>query len=280
MFTEAAPNGHFIRDLLIYGGLEKGGHVSKGFIFEPPDLANAQVEELNSFQDQLSVLLASLGDNQRLQVQWFCDSDYKAELLRYHKETQKSENVWTRRNRNERFQRYWKMMQDRQLRRQKLVLFISRPIQTTVNFVASKNQQSKSYGHLLDQIESEFRQIEETLSSIFGSEGGRIIPMNAADHFRHIRGFLNPSLLHRHDTNPEEDFDPSLSIQENCWHSEGVGQSDTGFWLDGYYHGLVVINRWPRMTFPIQFLFVERFRRRRKSMTALPVTTPLRRKFL
>jgi len=250
MFSEAAPNGHFVRDLLVYGGLDQGGHVSKGFIFEPPDLASAQVEELNAFQDQLAILLASLGDNQRLQVQWFCDSDYKAELLRYHEETQKAENVWTRRNRNERFQRYWKMMQYRQLRRQKLALFISRPIQNTASFVATKGQQSKAYDHLLDQIEREFRQIEETLTSIFGGQGGRIVPMTAADHYRHIRSFLNPSLFHRHDTNSDDDFEPSLSIQENCWHSEAVGQTDTGFWMDGYYHGLIVINRWPRMTFP------------------------------
>ncbi|MGE9268102.1 MAG: TraC family protein [Verrucomicrobiales bacterium] len=250
MFSEPAPNGHFVRDFLVFGGLDQGGHVSKGFLFEPPDLASAQADELNAFQDQLAVLLAALGDNQRLQVQWYCDSDYKTELLRYHKETQKAQNVWTRRNRNERFQRYWQMMQNRQLRRQKLAFFISRPIQTSTNFVASKGGQEKAYDQLLDQIEREFRQIHETLSAIFGGQGGRITPMTATDNYRHIRTFLNPSLIHRHDTDSKEGFEPQLSIQENCWHSEAVGQSDTGFWMDGYYHGLIVLKRWPSMTFP------------------------------
>ena len=79
---EKPCNGYFLRDLIVFNGLNAGGHVSKGFIFQPPDFNNAQISELNDFQDQLSILLASLSDNQRLQVQWFCDSDYQRELLR------------------------------------------------------------------------------------------------------------------------------------------------------------------------------------------------------
>ena len=106
--VEQSPNGHFMRDLLIFNGLNAGGFASKGFIFEPPDLNNAQIGELNEFQDKLSILLASLSDNQRLQVQWFCDSDYQRELLRYNDETKRATNTWTRRARNERFARYWR----------------------------------------------------------------------------------------------------------------------------------------------------------------------------
>jgi len=75
--VEKPANGYFLRDLLIFNGLNAGGFASKGFIFEPPDFNNAQIGELNEFQDQLSILLASLSDKQRLQVQWFCDSDYQ-----------------------------------------------------------------------------------------------------------------------------------------------------------------------------------------------------------
>src|SRR5438067_1008545 len=72
---ERPADGYFLRDLLVFNGLRSGGYAAKGFIFEPPDLNNSQVAELNHFQDQLTLLLASLSDNQRLQVQWFCDSN-------------------------------------------------------------------------------------------------------------------------------------------------------------------------------------------------------------
>ena len=75
---EKAPNGYFMRDLVIHLGLARGGFVSKGFYFHPPDLSNAPISALNEFQDQISLLLASLSENQRLQVQYYCDSDYRS----------------------------------------------------------------------------------------------------------------------------------------------------------------------------------------------------------
>ncbi|MEO8350123.1 MAG: TraC family protein [Chthoniobacteraceae bacterium] len=247
---EQPPNGHFIGDLIVFHGLGAGGFAAKGFIIEPPDLNNSQVAELNHFQDQLSVLLASLSDNQRLQVQWFCDSNYRNELLRYHEQTERAANIWTRRSRNERFTRYWTMMLNRQLRRQRLVIYISRKIDKSTGFAVSRGHATRLYEHLLEQLQQEFAQVHETLKGIFSGQGTRIIPMSDADHFRHYTTFLNPSVAERFDYEPAESFEPTLSIQENCWHSEGSGQSDFGFWMDGHYHSVITLSRWPKMTFP------------------------------
>ena len=126
---ERAPNGYFVRDLVVFNQLRRGGQVAKGFFFEAPDLTNSPVSDLNDFQDQLCLLLASLHENQRLQVQYFCDCDYKSELLRYQAETDRFTNVWTRRARNERFTRYWQAMGERKLRRQRVVLYVTRALE-------------------------------------------------------------------------------------------------------------------------------------------------------
>src|SRR5438094_8259882 len=126
---ERPPNEFFIRDLIVFNHLRRGGYVSKGFIFEAPDLLNSPASDLNAFQDQLCLLLASLHEHQRLQVQYFCDSDYKAELIRYQQETEKMSNVWTKRARNERLARYLEVMNGRTLRRQRLLLYISRTLE-------------------------------------------------------------------------------------------------------------------------------------------------------
>src|SRR5262245_19474271 len=99
---EPAPDGFFVRDLLVFNHLRRGGVVAKGFVLEAPDLSNSSIPDLNDFQDHVCLLLASLQENQRLQVQYFCDSDYKAELLRYQRETEQISNPWTKRVRNER----------------------------------------------------------------------------------------------------------------------------------------------------------------------------------
>ena len=247
---ERAPNGFFVRNLIVFNLLRRGGYVAKGFVFEAPDLTNSQVADLNDFQDQLCLLLASLHENQRLQVQYFCDSDYKGELLRYQQETEKFSNVWTKRARNERFARYWQAMSERKLRRQRVIFYISRSLENVPNSFQSAAARRDYYHTLLDQLETEFDHVHRLLLEIFGSSGARILPMNDLDHFRHYKRFLNPSLNDRFDYDPAESFEPELSIQENCWHSEGSGQSDFGFFLDGNYHSIIVLTRWPRTTYP------------------------------
>lgn len=163
LLTDNAPNGHFVRNLLVFGGLGRGGCVSKGFVFEAPDFSNAATSELNAFQDQISILLAALGENQRLQIQWYCDSDYQRELLRYREETQRATNPWSRRCRNERFVRYWRAMEDRKLRRQRLAIYVSRRVESGPVFDASRAELTTHYNHLLDQLEREFAQVHELL---------------------------------------------------------------------------------------------------------------------
>ncbi len=181
------------------------------------------VSELNQFQDQLSLLLASLTEQQRLQIQYYCDSDYRHELLRYNAETQKASNVGTRRSRNERFERYWRLMTERKLRRQRLVFYLSRKIETSSKGIKSAAALTEYYNQLLGQLRSEFEHTHEMLTEIFAGQSARIIPMKDADHFRHYKTFLNPTLAERFDYDPIDGFDPQLSIQENCWHREGAG---------------------------------------------------------
>ncbi|MBA3833976.1 MAG: hypothetical protein H0X34_19225 [Chthoniobacterales bacterium] len=246
---ESAPNGYFVHDLLVFHGLRKGCHVSKGFLIEPADLSAAAPEHLNALQDQLGLLLACLHDRLRLQVQWFCDSDYRADLLHYREQTERTTDVWTRRCRNERFARYWQAMLDRQLRRQRLVLFFSRKIETSPAVMATSPRQQAHYDALLQEMTTEFEQLQQLLANVFPA--ARIVPMSDADHYRHCSRFLNPSLGSRFEYDPIETFDSQLSIQENCWHSEAQGLNEaSGFWMDGFYHSVLVVSRWPRATHP------------------------------
>jgi hypothetical protein len=56
-------------------------------------------------------------------------------------------------------------MTNRQLRRQRLILYISRSIETSPSFSAPRASLTKDYEHLLDQLEQEFAQVNETLTA-------------------------------------------------------------------------------------------------------------------
>ena len=168
---ERPPNGFFVRDLILFNHLRRGGYVAKGFVFEAPDLTHSPIADLNEFQEQLCLLLASLHENQRLQVQYFSDSDYKTELLRFQAETERFENTWTKRSRNDRFARYWQAMVERKLRRQRVVFYISRSLENIPKTLTSNAALREYYLTLLDQLETEFAHVQHLLVEIFASAG-------------------------------------------------------------------------------------------------------------
>src|SRR5438128_4412797 len=170
---ERAPNGYFIRDLIVFNHLRRGGYVAKGFILEAPDLTNSPISDSNDSQDQVCPLLASLQENQRLQVQYFCDSNYKEELLRYQRETERFTNPWTKRVRNERFYRYWQAMTNRELRRQRVVLYLTRALENQPRLGQIGTARRNYYATLLGQLTSEYDHTHRLLHEIFSGSGRR-----------------------------------------------------------------------------------------------------------
>jgi type IV secretion system protein TrbE len=243
----AAPNGVFAENLLLYGSLERGAVAAKGFWLEPPDLRGASNERRNAFQDKVRALLALVGPGRRLQVQWSCDADYRAELLRYHEETQRSAHPAVRRVRNERFARYWRRMHDRELRRERLAVFLSIEITSYSGNVATRSSLLARYRGLLGQLQAQFEEFASAMRTILGPDTP-LRPMDDAAHCECLRRFLNPAMARRDGVIAP--CDPGLTIQENCWLSDGVGQPDGGFCLDGHNHAVLVLTRWPQATRP------------------------------
>ncbi len=243
------PEGRFVNGLLLFGSPESGGVVAKGFWLEPPDLRGASFERLNAFQDQVRGLLALVGPGRRLQFQWSSDADYRAELLRYHEQTQGVADPVIRRVRNERFTRYWQRMLGRDLRRERLALFLSIEISASTGILKTREGLRDHYAALLDELAAQFEEFSGTLRTIFGPET-TVRPMGDEEHFDCLHRFLNPSLDRRLHADPAALFEPAQTIQENCWLCEGVGQPEGGFYLDGHYHAVLALARWPRRTRP------------------------------
>jgi hypothetical protein len=249
MFAQP-PNGYLLRDLIVFNQPAPYGFLAKGFVLELPDLFLAPPTVLNQLQDQLSLLLRSFDEHLRLQFCWYCDADYGAELDQFEAVPDRTSNEWARHVRSERSARYRRRMLKGSLRRQRLVLFVSRAVGTAPALLASSTSIERHAGAALDQGAVEFRQFEEKLHSLFAPLGMRVLSMDDAAHLRHFAHFFNPSLAVRPGFDPVATFDPQRSIQENCWCSEGVGVPDTGFCMDGFYQAILVVTRWPQATHP------------------------------
>jgi len=245
----SAPNGFFAEGMMIFGALEKGGYASKGFVLQPPDLRGASVAQLNAYQDKIRTLLASFGETMTAQFQWTCNCDYRTELTWYYRETEKVVHPHLRRKRMSHWKRHWRRMNRRELRREQLVMFLSLKIATGSAKSVTREGLRTYYDSLLAQLRGQFEELTDTLRTIFGTDT-TVTPMDDLAHFAYSQRFLNPSLADRYDLDTAAQFNPVLSIQENCWNGDGVGLQRIGFYLDGRYHAVFTLKRWPSRTYP------------------------------
>ncbi len=243
-------DGYLVDDLIVYRGIQKGGYVGRGFRVHPPDGENADIGFLNRLEDEMRVLLASLKDTAHMQFHWSVDSDYQRELLAYYQNTKdRATNEWSRQQRNERFTRYWRLMEQRQLRRERLHVYITSRIDGGA--LPKEGGKRRIYDFVLSTIGRELEQYGELLEQIFGSLGGSVRPLGEQDHFGEFYRYFNASSTDCPDIDFEQLYDPDRSLIENCFNGEAapLSKPDQGFYLDGYYHGLLVVKSLPKTTF-------------------------------
>jgi hypothetical protein len=245
-----APNGWISHDLLIWSDLDKRGFVAKGFVLEVPDLRHAGNRALNSFYNSVRQFLHTLEESTRAQFRWSVDSDYRKELLRYKAITDErcEPDSWTAIARNERFNRYWQAMLAGTLRREKLVLFLSKRINANPPVTTNKKAIADHYRRILAQFNEAFDQHRRVIVSLFEPHGCGISAMSTEDLFRYYATFLNPSYLKRDNYDPIGQFREDKSVQQNCWHQGVQAGRNFGFFADGFYHNLVILKRRPQRT--------------------------------
>jgi len=226
------------------------GCLTKGFVLDVPDLRHASELALDGFYGAVRQFLHTLDESTRAQIRWSVDSDYREELTTYKTVTDErcKPDSWAAISRNERFCRYWRAMQNGQLRREKLVLFLSQRV--SINPPAGGNRRTLEdhYNRVLTQFGEAFNQHGRVLASLFEPHGCRATAMDTEDLFRYYAEFFNPSYLTRDNYDPIGQFREEETIQQNCWH-QGIQAGKTfGFFADGYYHNLIILKRRPQRT--------------------------------
>ncbi|MBX3738928.1 MAG: hypothetical protein KF715_19705 [Candidatus Didemnitutus sp.] len=242
---DQAPEGVFCEGLILYGAPERGATAAKGFLVEPMDVRGGSFARLNALQDQLRSLLASIVPPRRLQVQWWPEGNYAGELAAYHAATAEVTDPAVRQARNERTARYAERMRQHGLRRERLALFLTIEITRYGGNWRTARGLREHYAGILRELQTQYEEFADLLRTIFHGEAV-VDPMGDEEHCGCLRDFLNPSLAGR----KRPACEPGLTVQEQCWLSDGIGQPDGGFVLDGQFHAMLTLARWPQRTRP------------------------------
>ena len=251
------PNGFFWDDLLWFGdaGSAKTA-VSRGFIVEPDEHEVLNDEAKLDLSDRLRVLLATLGEEYALQVKYLVCSDYAEVLERYRRDTDAIQDWWRYRwqiwSRKERYERFRRAMEEGRLRREVLMLFFSRVVNSAPPFGGlSEKGLREHFVRLARREKNAFEEVNgAALEMIFPD--CRVRAMGDEDHFLAYYRFLNPDVGAEIPNAIRKSFDPELSIQENCLHGDVVTPRQAGisFQYAGFNHAMLAMRELPKSIGP------------------------------
>ena len=253
---EGMPNGFFLNDLLWFGdGGSEQTAVSRGFIVEPAEMDSMGDEAKSDLSDRLRYLLAALGEEYTLQCRYMVCSDYSEVLDKYKSATEsiadKRKHRWQIWNRTERYARYTEAMREGKLRREILVLFFTRVIDSCPRFSVSEDTLAEHFQRLAARESLGFAEVQgNVLQTLFPD--ARVTVMTDREHYLHYYRFLNASCGASIPENVFEWYDPARSIQENCLFGDVVQPPVPGvsFQLDGLNHAVLVMRQLPKRIGP------------------------------
>lgn len=235
------PNGHFVRDFLIWGSFRKRSIVAKGFVIRPPDLRGAGEAAAARMHENLVKYLQTIPPQVRLQWQWRCNSDYHRAVEAYEEATNGCHNPREKAVREATGRHFRRLLDERKLRREHLVVFISQAIEAAPPLLSSREGIKAYYRSILSQFESQYEQLESELATALGSDV-TVEPMSGQDNRLYTFLFLNPT-ADEWQADLRGLFDDRRSIMGNCLTSDIAADRLGRMYFDGHYHAVLILRQ-------------------------------------
>ncbi len=252
------PNGYIIETgqdenaFYVYGELNDTGSVAKGFRLLVPNLSHSGWGQKNDLYCNLQAYLSRFDGTKRIQFRYRRDSNYRHILDRYDADTRKfSDFPFARKFRERIAARFRKEMENQELRREYLSVYIACPAK---NFIS---------GALNVHSEKAMRQFKMRVSEFFESEyialksafDFPVEKMTALELFAEFYGAVNSSLSAA-EVDYRKIFTPNFSeIYCNEYSSQDHLAKDRktqdasgrgyGLYGDGMYHNILSMRQLP-----------------------------------
>ena len=242
------PDCYSVDDLLVFGDISHGV-ICQGINVSIPDQSNVEADVLNALESDLRTFLANVQEGERLQVQFYKDSDYQRELDRFQRVTEKGDMCrLSRRQRTERYERYAARMAEGRLIQSNLRFYISSKIHVQ-KFRGGLSRRAH-YERTVSAYKQSFDQRIQVGDQLLKSYGGGMKALDTTGHLRELLRYFGPSASKLY--LPEEILgDPHTNLMElaRFGSASPLNGPDRGFFLDGQYFGLLALSTMPKQTF-------------------------------
>jgi hypothetical protein len=238
------PDGYFADNHMVFGDLGKGGVLSRGYAVEFPDLSASDDQAFIDLESDIRLILGSLRESERLQLSVHTSSDFSRPLDRFAEETEKSQIKISSEVRNELVSRYRNRVANERLIQANARLYLSSKLPA---FVKESGRVVRGFEEIFRIESRSFEQRAMFFDLLFQSYGGSVKGLDNVGHYDEFLTFWSPGQARQ----PRfKDLDWLRPIANLCRFS-GLSPRQppaTGFYLDGYYVGLLVARTLPRAT--------------------------------
>ena len=247
------PDGMFGKNMLIWNDLSKAGIWTCGMELDVPAYDYSKNEYKNYYMDRLTVILNNLAkDNIRINLYWNVSSNYTAELQQYRDATDSMADGKCKEYRTLRYQQYKRLAMERQLRRERLLVFVSRPLNPgeAIHWNCSAKDYDESSKRLLAELENLSLNMFRRFRALFEPCEINCIPLSADQIYQVLRQHFNPSQSLAPQLFHDLAIHPDLSIKEQVICSDLIPAPGCSFLLDGRYYNVYVLkSKLPRSVY-------------------------------
>ncbi len=238
------PEGIIHDHTIIWDGMQSGSW-SCGIELDIPALNYAKNRQKNYYIDQVRAIINYIGKaNYRIQIYWSVDSNYSAELYQYQKETEQLPDGASKEYRRTRYAEYKKMSDQRILRRERVVVFLSAeiPEDQKISYNTGLKEFDERSAALLENFENQAEQAYYMLRNSFSVVGIATKLLDAQELITLLRKHMSP-MISLAPVLYNIKYDPAYTVREQVVFSDMSAGPGGGFVLDGMLYRVYALRR-------------------------------------
>ncbi len=242
----SVPSGWFCEGHCIWGDLGSGGVISRSYELSLPDLSSSDDQAHKDLEADLRLMLGCLKPGEKCQVSYHTASDdFSTPLDGYEQKTSHSNIDICTSVRSELVDRYRARIREETLIQGNVTLSLSSKLP---KFEKENGRRIKGFADVFKIHSRSFDQRAQFFNLLFSSYGGGCLAFDNDKHYDQILRFWSPNQSRQQRFT---DLDWLRPIDDLCRFSGVAPRTDPdhGFYMDGYFFGLLVAKTLPRSTF-------------------------------
>ena len=239
------PNGYFVEQYCLWGDPYAGSVLSRIYAADFPDLWAADDQAFINLENDMRLMLGCLKSDERLQLLYYTGNDFCGVLERFAQETKKHSRIEIcSKVRDELVSRFRDRMARETLIQANVRLCLSTKMP---KFAKEDGRKVRGFQDVFRVLARSFEQRAQFFDLLLRSYGGSVNGLDNAGHYEELLRFWSPGQARQ----PRfKDLDWLRTIEDLCRFS-GLSprhEPNHGFYMDGFYFGLLVAKTMPRNT--------------------------------